>query len=139
IVLGAASVRMAIALQDYSWYILPAVVFGLMTTVLFDARIGVLMSLAMAILAAAGTRDPGVTVFALLASIAPIPFISAVSSRRAFRSAAVMASGAAAVIAASTSWLFHTGPQDDALVVIGPSMAWAFGVSLSAALIGLAA
>lgn len=139
IVLGAASVRMAMALQDYSWYILPAVVFGLMTTVLFDARIGVLMSLAMAILAAVGTRDPGVTVYALLASIAPIPFISAVSSRRAFRNAAVMASGAAAVIAAATSWLFHTGPQDDALVVIGTSMAWAFGVSLSAALIGLAA
>lgn len=139
IVLGAGAVRMTMALQEYSWYVLPAVAFGLMTTVLFDARIGVLMSLAMAILAAVGTRDPGVTVYALLATVAPIPFVSSVSSRRAFRNSAVMASGAAAVIAAATSWLFHTGPQDDQLVVIGQSMAWAFGISLIAALVGLAA
>ncbi|CAN5886272.1 hypothetical protein BH23ACT5_BH23ACT5_22610 [soil metagenome] len=140
IVLASGAVRIAVALEPtVGWYALPAVAFGLMASVLFDARIGVLMALSMAILAAAGTRDPGVAVYALLATMAPIGFVSAVSTRRAFRNAAVYSALAAGVIAAATSWFFHTGPQEDALLSIGRSVGWAFGVSLVAALIGLAA
>lgn len=139
IVLGAGAVRgTELVAEATSWYVIPAVAFGLMTTVLFDSRIGVLMALSMAILTAVATRDPGVTVYALLATIAPIPFVSAVSTRRAFRNAALFAAGAAAVIAAATSWFFHLGPDDDQLLLIGESVAWAFGVSLVAALFGLA-
>lgn len=140
LVLAAGAVRATMFLApSSSWYVMPAVAFGLMATVLFDSRIGVLMALAVAILVAAGTRDPGLTVYALLATMAPIGFVSSVSSRRAFRNAAVFSALSAAVIAAATSWFFHTGPQEEALMSVGSAVAWAFGVSLVAALVALAA
>jgi hypothetical protein len=151
LVLAAGAVRATVVFQPtLSWYILPAVAFGFMTAVLFDSRIAVLMALAVGVLAAAGTQDTGVSVYAALATLAPIPFVSSVSSRGAFRTAVVMSAVAAAVIAGATSWYFHAGPTDVPvnvmgvelgipLLLIGESMAWAFGVSAIGALIGLAA
>src|SRR5690606_28838439 len=56
IVMAAGAVRGTVALAEASsWYVLPAVAFGLMTAVLFDSRIGALMALSMAILTAVGT------------------------------------------------------------------------------------
>jgi hypothetical protein len=86
-----------------------------------------------------GARDTGVAVYAALATMAPIPFASSVSSRGAFRNAVVLSSFAAAVAAGATSWFFHVGPNDVVWKVVGISMAWAFGVSVVASLIGLAA
>jgi putative nucleotidyltransferase with HDIG domain len=151
LVLAAGTVRATVVFQpESSWYILPAVAFGFMTAVLFDSRIAVLMALAVGVLAAAGTQDTGVAVYAALATMAPIPFVSSVSSRGAFRTAVVLSAAAAAVIAGATAWYFHAGPTDVPvdvmglelgipLLVIGQSMAWAFGVSVVASLIGLAA
>jgi putative nucleotidyltransferase with HDIG domain len=151
LVLAAGSVRATVVFQaTLSWYILPAVAFGFMTAILFDSRIAVLMALAVGVLAAAGTQDTGVAVYAALATMAPIPFVSSVSSRGAFRTAVVMSAAAAAVIAGATSWYFHAGPTDVPvdvmgvelgmpLIVMGQAMAWAFGVSAIASLIGLAA
>jgi putative nucleotidyltransferase with HDIG domain len=151
LVLAAGAVRATVVFQPtLSWYILPAVAFGFMTAVLFDSRIAVLMALAVGVLAAAGTQDTGIAVYAALATLAPIPFVSSVSSRGAFRTAVVMSALAAAVIAGATSWYFHAGPTDVPvnvmgfelgipLILIGESMAWAFGVSAIGALIGLAA
>ncbi|MGH8950728.1 MAG: hypothetical protein ACRDX9_04825, partial [Acidimicrobiia bacterium] len=151
IVLAAGAVRGADILEaSISWYVLPAVAFGFMTTVLFDSRIAVLMALAVGVLAAAGTQDTGVAVYGALATLAPIPFVSSVSSRGAFRTAVVLSAAAAAVIAGATSWYFHAGPNDIPVTVlglelaiplgvIGESMAWAFGVSAVASLIALAA
>jgi putative nucleotidyltransferase with HDIG domain len=151
LVLAAGTVRATVVFQpESSWYILPAVAFGFMTAVLFDSRIAVLMALAVGVVAAAGTQDTGVAVYATLATMAPIPFVSSVSSRGAFRTAVVLSAAAAAVIAGATAWYFHAGPTDVPvnvmgfevgipLLVIGQSMAWAFGVSAIASLIGLAA
>ena len=140
IVFGAAAVRGTMFVEpQVGLYVMPAVAFGLMASVLFDARIGVLMALAMAILTAAGTRDSGITVYALLATMAPIGFVSSVSTRRAFRNAAIYSALGAAVTAAATSWFFHTGAQDpNPALTVGMSTAWAFVVSLVAALLGLA-
>jgi putative nucleotidyltransferase with HDIG domain len=41
-------------------------------------------------------------------------------------------------VAAATSWFFHVGPNDIAWQVVGTSVAWAFGVSVFASLLGLA-
>ena len=140
ILLVAASVRGTTLIADTtSWYVLPAVAFGFMTAVLFDSRIAVLISLAVGVLTAAGSLDPGLTVYAVLATMAPIPFVSAVSTRGAFRNAVVLSSATAAVIAAATSWFFHVGPNESAIEVIGVSVAWSFGVSIVASLVGLAA
>ncbi len=151
VVLAAASVRLTVILEPSAgWYIFPAVAFGFMTAVLFDSRIAVLMALAMGILAGVGTQDIGVSVYAVLATMAPIPFVSSVSSRGAFRNAVIYSSLTAALAAGATSWFFHAGPNDIPfdfagiswsipLGVIGSSMAWAFGISVVASLVGLAA
>lgn len=151
LVLAAASVRLTVIIEpSTSWYVLPAVAFGFMTAVLFDSRIAVLMALALSVIAAVGTQDVGVSVYAVLATMAPIPFVSSVSSRGAFRNAVIFSSLTAAVAAFATSWFFHAGPNDTPydflgvafpipLGVIGTSVMWAFGVSVIASLVGLAA
>jgi putative nucleotidyltransferase with HDIG domain len=140
IVLAAAAVRgTVIAEPGMSWYVFPAVAFGFVTAVLFDSRIAVLMALTVGVLAAVGSQDIGVSVYAVLATMAPIPFVSSVSSRGAFRNAVIFSSLTAAVAAAATSWYFHVGPNDEVLEVVGVSSLWAFGVSIVASLVGLAA
>lgn len=140
VVLAAASVRATVVIsEDTSLYVLPAVAFGFMAAVLFDSRIAVLMALAVGVLTAAGSSDVGLTVYASLATLAPIPFVSSVSSRGAFRTAVVYSSLTAAAAAGATAWLFHLGPTDSSFEVIGLAIAWAFGVSVIASLVGLAA
>ncbi len=139
IVLAAGSVRLTVALQEStSWYILPAVAFGYLAAVLFDARMGALMALTMAILTAVGTRELGVTVFALLATMAPIGFVSAVSTRRAFRNSVVISAVAVGLIAGAVSWFFDSG-ADTTLADIGQDVAWAFAAGVVSALVALAA
>ncbi|MCI0544905.1 MAG: HDIG domain-containing protein [Actinobacteria bacterium] len=139
LLMAAAAVRGTVAMEVVtSWYVLPAVAFGFMTAVLFDQRIALLMALAVGVITAAGTVDIGVSVYSVLAAMAPIPFVSAVSSRGAFRNAVVLSSLTAGVVAAATSWYFHVGPNDQTLQVVGLSVAWAFGVSAVASLVGLA-
>lgn len=140
ILLAGGAVRATVLLHEgTSWYVLPAVAFGFVTAILFDQRIAILMALSVGVLTALGTLDTGVTVYGTLAALAPIPFVSSVSTRGAFRNAVVFSALAAAVIAAATSWFFHVGNADTTLVVVGESAAWAFGVSAVAALLGLAA
>lgn len=151
LVLAAGAVRATVVFQPASsWYVLPAVAFGFMTAILFDSRIAVLMALAVGVLAAAGTQDTGVAVYGALATLAPIPFVSSVSSRGAFRTAVILSAAAAAVVAGATAWYFHAGPTDIPvpvmgielgipLILIGESMLWAFGISAIASLVGLAA
>ena len=140
IVLAAGAVRATVIFQPQSsWYVLPAVAFGFMTAVLFDSRIAVLMALAVGVIAAVGTQDTGVAVYATLATLAPIPFVSSVTSRGGFRTAVVFSALTAALVAGATASFFHVGPQDVVWEVVGISMAWAFGISAIASLVGLAA
>jgi putative nucleotidyltransferase with HDIG domain len=140
VVLAAGAVRGTVALEEpFSWYVLPAVAFGFITAVLFDQRIAILMALAVGVLTAVGTLDIGVTVYAILAALAPIPFVSAVSTRGAFRNAVVLSSLVAGGVAVATSWFFHIGPNETFAQVVPISVAFAFGVSVFASLLGLAA
>src|SRR5690606_39302706 len=68
-----------------------------------------------------------------------IPFVNAVSSRGAFRNAVIFSSAAAAVVAAASSRAFHVGANDPWYQVMGEASAWAFGASIIASLVGLAA
>jgi cyclic-di-AMP phosphodiesterase PgpH len=147
VVLAAGAVRATVAVDiafvampgQVGWYVLPAVAFGFITAVLFDQRIAILMALAVGVLTAVGTLDTGVTVYAMLAALAPIPFVSKVSTRGAFRNAVVTSSLVAAGVAAATSWFFHVGPNETVMEVVPIAVAWAFGVSVLASLLGLAA
>ncbi len=143
VVMAAGAVRMTVEFREQaSWFILPAVAFGYLAAVLFDNRMGTLMALTMGILAATATRSPGITVFAVLATLAPIGFVSRVSSRRAFRNSVVTSSLAVGVIAAAVAWLFLTpadAPSDAVLEMVGVSVAWAVGAALIGSLVALAA
>ncbi len=140
LVLAAAAVRLAIFFEPRSgtFYVLPAVAFGYLAAVLFDNRMGTLMALAMAMLAAVGTEQPGVAVFGLLATLAPIGFVSKVSTRRAFRNSVVVSSVAVAVIAGTAAWFFDTGVDTSLWESVGSATAWAFGAALVASLVALA-
>jgi putative nucleotidyltransferase with HDIG domain len=143
IVLGAASVRLAAEFEEQtSWFILPAVAFGYLAAVLFDNRMGTIMALTLGVLAAIGTRDTGVTVYALLATLAPIGFVSRVSSRRSFRNSVITSAFASGLIGGAIAWMFFPAQSTldtmaDAWTNVGTPMAWAFGTGLVASLVAL--
>ena len=144
IVLGAVGVRLTVAVQEgmqdaSAWYALPAVVFGLLAAVLFDSRIAMLMALAMTVLAATATRDPGVATYALLATMIPVGFVSSLSSRGSYRKAVLASAVAVAGIAAAVSWFFHTSQDQAPWTTMYESAGWALGITLVTALLGLAA
>ncbi|HEY7565892.1 MAG TPA: HDIG domain-containing metalloprotein, partial [Acidimicrobiia bacterium] len=142
-VLAAGAVRLTIEIQEglqqsAGWYVLPGVVFGLTAAVLFDSRIAALMALIMAVLAATGTRDPGVATYALLSTMVPIGFVSSLSSRGAYRKAVIASSLAVGAIAVVVAWFFHTNVGPDPWLLVGQSAVLAVGVSLLTSLLGLA-
>ncbi len=115
-----------------AWYVLPGVVFGLMAAVLFDARVAALMALVIAVLAATGTRDPGVVTYGLLSAMVPVGFVSSLSSRGSYRKAVLASSVAAAAIAGAVAWFFHTNADQASLVrrrpvgrTVGGASLWA--------------
>lgn len=144
IVLAAVGVRLTVTLQESvqdpsAWYALPGVVFGLMAAVLFDSRIAVLIAVALAVLSATATRDPGVATYALLSTMIPVGFVSTLSSRGSYRRAVLASAVTVAGIAAAVSWFFHTNPDQAPWETMFQGAGWALGVSLLTALLGLAA
>jgi putative nucleotidyltransferase with HDIG domain len=140
IVLSAGAVRLSIAFQESSsWYVLPAVAFGYLAAVLFDNRMGTLMAMALGVVALIGTGEPGVGVYATLATLAPIGFVSSVSTRRAFRNSVAVSAIAGAVIAAACSWFFQAEIGQNPIEQIWRDAAWAGAVALVASLVALAA
>jgi putative nucleotidyltransferase with HDIG domain len=140
IVLGAGAVRLASEFQESSSiFVLPAVAFGYLAAVLFDNRMGTLMALAMGVLALVGTGDPGMGVYATLATLAPIGFVSSVSTRRAFRNSVLVSAIAAAVIAASVSWFFEAEVGQSPFTQVWQDAAWAAAIAMLASLVALAA
>ncbi|MDX1468709.1 MAG: HDIG domain-containing protein [Acidimicrobiia bacterium] len=136
ILLAAAAVRGTVILEEASSaYVLPAVAFGFMTAILFDQRLAVLMTVFVGVITALGTLSAETTVYAVMAALVPIPFVSSVSTRGAFRNAVVLSALAAALIAGANSWFFYTGPPTGLLDTVGPAIVWAFAVSAVAALL----
>ena len=142
-VLGAGAVRGATFVgevfgYEVGVYLLPAVAFGYLTAVLLDSRVGLLMAIVLAVIAAVGTRDPGATIYALLATLAPIGFVSSASTRRAFRNSVAVSAASLAVIAAATAWIFHTSIAQSPQGVMLQAGVLAFASSLIAALVAMA-
>ena len=143
IVLAAGAVRLTTEVQAgiddiAAWYLLPTVIFGLMVTVLFDSRVAAVMSLAVAVLVATGTRDPGLTTYAAMSTMIPVGFVSSLSSRGGYRKAVLASAASVAVLAAVVAWYFHTTPDQSPWAAMGAAGALAAGVSVVSALLGLA-
>ena len=88
-------------------YLVPAAAFGLMTAILFDARTAMLMAVTVGSMTAIATTDPGYTLFAVLSTLVPVPFVSSISARRDLRRAALYIVAISAGLAAVTGWFFH--------------------------------
>ena len=100
-------------------YLLPAAAFGLMAAILFDARIAVLMSMAVGSMTAIATLDPGLTLFATLATLAPVPFVSSISARRELRVAVFYMILILGALAGGVSWFFIDGQTAQTAVLYG--------------------
>ncbi len=88
-------------------FILPAAMFGFMAAILFDARIGVVMAMAVGALTGLATRDPGLTLFALLSTMTPIPFVSSISARGDLRKAIIYTALVMFPMAGGIAWFFN--------------------------------
>jgi putative nucleotidyltransferase with HDIG domain len=87
-------------------YAIPAVMFGYMAAILYEPRTAVLMAVPVATFTAISTGDPALTVFAGAATVAPVAFVSSVSSRRQLRIAVALSAAVLAPLAFATAWLF---------------------------------
>ncbi|MEN8234337.1 MAG: HDIG domain-containing metalloprotein [Actinomycetota bacterium] len=111
-------------------YLLPAVAIGFLAAILFDPRTAVVLAVPMAGFAAISTGDLAYTVYAGIATVVPVAFVSKVSSRRQLRLAVLLSAATAAPVALSVEWVFGDGS-------IGMSALWSFTGSLIAGLIAL--
>ena len=87
-------------------YAIPAVMFGYMAAILYDPRTAVLMSVPVAVFTAVSTGDAALTIYAGAATVAPVAFVSSVSSRRDLRVAVALSAVVLAPLAGSIAWLF---------------------------------
>ena len=136
IALSAFAARGAAVFVDFNagvGYLVPAAAFGLMTAILFDARMSVLMAVAMGSMTALAAADPGYTLFAVLSTLAPVPFVSAISARRDLRRAAVYIIVLSGALAAVSAWFFHEDLpvyQAAAFAMGNGLLSWLVGSSL---------
>ncbi len=103
-------------------YLLPAVIFGYAAAILYDPRTALLISVPVAIFTGVSTGDTGVTLYAAAATVAPVSFVSAASSRRALRAAVSYSAVVMVPLAGGIAWLFHdfsTGVQAAVFGFIG--------------------
>jgi putative nucleotidyltransferase with HDIG domain len=102
-----ASLENVASLDMVAGYALPAAGFGFLVAVVFDARIAVLMSLAIASISAMVFQDPGLVLYAGLATVAPVPMVSAIASTANQRWAILTTGVTSGIIAAAIAWFFH--------------------------------
>ena len=105
--LAARGVAVFVGTNPAIGFLVPAAAFGLMTAILFDARTAVLMAVAVGSMTAIATTDPGYTLFAVLSTLVPVPFVSSISARRDLRRAALYIVMISAALGAVTAWFFH--------------------------------
>ncbi len=88
-------------------YAIPAALLGYSAAILYDPRTALLTSVPMAMFTAITTQDPSLTIYAAAATVSPVAFVSAVSTRRELRLAVVLAAAVMAPVAGVVSWLFN--------------------------------
>lgn len=107
-------------------FAIPAMLFGYVAAILYDPRTAVLTAVPVTTFVAISTGDPAIIVFAAVATVAPVAFVSAVSSRRELRVAVALSAAVLAPFAAAISWLFRgydTYPEAALFAVLGGLLA----------------
>ncbi|MEA3503421.1 MAG: HDIG domain-containing protein, partial [Actinomycetota bacterium] len=111
-------------------YLLPAAAIGFLAAILFDPRTAVVLAIPMAGFTALSTVDIAFTVYAGIATVVPVAFVSRLSSRRQLRVAVLLSALTVAPVAASLEWVFGDGN-------IAMSAVWAFAGAVIAGLIAI--
>ncbi len=94
-------------------FAIPAMLFGYVAAILYDPRTAVLLAVpvttfvGISTFVGVSTFDPAITVYAAGATVAPVAFVSSVSSRRQLRVAVALSVAVLVPFAAATSWLFR--------------------------------
>lgn len=107
-------------------FAIPAMLFGYVAAILYDPRTAVLTAVPVTTFVAISTGDPAITVFAAVATVVPVAFVSAVSSRRELRVAVGLSAAVLAPFGAAISWLFRgydTYPEAALFAVLGGLLA----------------
>jgi cyclic-di-AMP phosphodiesterase PgpH len=100
-------------------YLMPVVAIGFMAAILFDPRTAVLLAVPMAAFTAVSTNDVAFIVYAGVATVIPVAFVSSVASRRQLRLAVVSSAAAVAPVAGALEWLFQSADAADVLRAAG--------------------
>ncbi|MBT8201483.1 MAG: HDIG domain-containing protein, partial [Acidimicrobiia bacterium] len=87
-------------------FVFPGVAFGFLAGLLFDTRLALLMALPVSVTMGIVTGSLPVTLYAAASVIAPLPFISDVSSQRTLRTAVAYTSVTMVPVAAALAFLF---------------------------------
>jgi putative nucleotidyltransferase with HDIG domain len=88
-------------------FLLPAALLGYLAANLFDARIAVVMAIPVAAFTALATQSAPLVIFAVGATLAPIPLVSAVSSRAELNGAVALSAALHAPLAVAVAWFFY--------------------------------
>lgn len=137
IVLAALSARSVALFTDTApaiGFLVPAAAFGLMSSILFDARIAVLFSVAAGSMTAIATQDTAYALFALLSTLVPVLFVSAISSRGSLRMAVLYMVGMLGALAGAIAWFFQVDANLLTVVGIGALNGFVSGLLGSALL-----
>ncbi|MEE8330252.1 MAG: HDIG domain-containing metalloprotein [Acidimicrobiia bacterium] len=87
-------------------YLIPAAALGFLAAILFNPRTALLVSIPMTAFTALATGDLALTVFAGAATMAPVPLVSAASSRTSLRLAVVAIGAVLAPLGGALAWFF---------------------------------
>ena len=112
-------------------FLLPAALFGYLAANLFDTRVAAFMAVPVSAFTGLVTADLALTVFAGLATLAPIPLVSAVASRSQLNMAVVFSAAIQVPMAAALAWRFY---GEDAISL---SVVWGFIGGIVAGVVAL--
>ncbi len=87
-------------------YAMPAAMLGYTAAIMYDPRTALLTSVPMGIFTAIATQDPALTIYAAAATVAPVAFVSAVSTRRELRLAVLLGAAVLLPLAGAVAWMF---------------------------------
>jgi len=88
-------------------FLIPAAALGFLAAILFNPRAALLMALPMGAFTALASGDLALTVFAAAATVAPVPLVSAASSRTSLRLAVVAIGAVLAPLGGALAWYFN--------------------------------
>lgn len=88
-------------------FAIPAMLFGYTAAILYDPRTAVLMAVPVTTFVGVSTGDVALTLFVAVATVAPVAFVSSVSSRRQLRLAVAFSAAVLVPFGAVISWFFR--------------------------------